>query len=86
MSIFPPQALSGSQSASDHRMTAERCARLMLVAVAHRLEEAWMVQPPVLALMYAGQYLPTISKRVAGLIGQEGAQKMRDSKTTVKSD
>lgn len=56
-------SLGGSQSPGDHRMTAGRCAELMLAAVAHGAEEAWIVQPPVLPLMYLGQYAPTVAKR-----------------------
>lgn len=44
-------------------MTSERCAFLSLVAIAHKLEEAWICFFPVLPLMYISQYLPTIGKR-----------------------
>ena len=49
--------------ATDKRMTSERCAFLSLVAIAHKLEEAWLCFFPVLPLMYISQYLPTIGKR-----------------------
>ena len=55
--------------ATDKRMTSERCAFLSLVAIAHKLEEAWLCFFPVLPLMYISQYLPTIGKRfVVGLV------------------
>ena len=44
-------------------MTSERCAFLSFVAIAHKLEEAWICFFPVLPLMYISQYLPTIGKR-----------------------
>lgn len=49
-------------SSTDKRMTAERCAHLMLVAISHGIGEAWMSLMPVVPLMYASQYMPTVSK------------------------
>ena len=57
------QAMNSNMSATDRRMTAERCAHLSLVAIAHELEEAWISLFPVVPLMYFNQYLPTISFR-----------------------
>ena len=57
------QAFNESMKASDKRMTAERCGYLSLIAIAHKLEEAWICFFPVLPLMYISQYLPTIGKR-----------------------
>ena len=53
---------------TDKRMTSERCAFLSFVAIAHKLEEAWICFFPVLPLMYISQYLPTIGKRFVGLL------------------
>lgn len=50
-------------SATDKRMTAERCARLSLVAIANDLPEAWITFFPILPLMYFNQYMPSFSKR-----------------------
>ena len=47
---------------SANRMPTERCAHLSLVAVAHGLSEVWISPRPVLQMLYANQYLPTISK------------------------
>ncbi len=57
------ETYSGAMSSTDRRMTAERCARLCLLAVANGLEEAWMALPPVLPLIYVVVYMPVISKR-----------------------
>ena len=61
--FFAFQAFNESMKATDKRMTAERCGYLSLVAIAHKLEEAWICFFPVLPLMYISQYLPTIGKR-----------------------
>ena len=55
--------MNDTMSATDRRMTAERCAHLSLVAITHQLEEAWISLFPVVPLMYFNQYLPTISHR-----------------------
>ena len=62
------QAFNENMKAGDKRMTAERCGYLSLVAIAHKLEEAWICFFPVLPLMYISQYLPTIGKRYSSII------------------
>ena len=56
------QKFASAMASTDKRMTAERCAHLMLVAVSHGIGEAWMSLMPVVPLMYASQYMPTVSK------------------------
>lgn len=46
--------------ASEHRMSPERCAELMAVAVANRLNEVWISPQPVLLFCYIAQYCPTL--------------------------
>ena len=50
-------------SPTDKRMTAERCARLSLVAIVNEIEEAWITFFPVLPMLYFSQYMPTVSKK-----------------------
>ncbi|TRY78067.1 hypothetical protein TCAL_10578 [Tigriopus californicus] len=75
----------GSMGANDKRMTAERCAFLMMVAIAHKLEEAWITFFPILPMMYAYQYLPWLTRKFIRLVGPSLFQKLRDSKETVKN-
>ena len=49
-------------ASTDKRMKANRCAHLMLVAIAHGIGEAWIPLFPVVPLMYASQYMPTVSR------------------------
>lgn len=60
---FSRQTYGGSAPSTDRRMSAERVARLALVAAAHSLEEAWVALFPILPLLYFNQYAPTITKR-----------------------
>ncbi len=48
---------------SDRRMTTSRCAHLCLVAISHHVDEAWIAIFPVLPLIYASQYMPTVGNR-----------------------
>ena len=57
------QSFGEDMKVTDKRMSTKRCAHLCLVAIAHGLEEAWITFFPVLPLMYAGQYMPTLSKK-----------------------
>jgi hypothetical protein len=42
-------------------MTAERCGYLCAVAIANKLEEAWMALFPVIPFYYMYAYYPTIT-------------------------
>ena len=44
---------------SEKRMSTERCAELMTVAIANELYEAWISQNPHLMFAYCAQYIPT---------------------------
>uniref|UniRef100_G3MRL4 Dehydrogenase/reductase SDR family member 7 n=1 Tax=Amblyomma maculatum TaxID=34609 RepID=G3MRL4_AMBMU len=41
----------------------KRCAELMCVAIANKLETVWICENPLLVLFYWNQYLPTIFRR-----------------------
>ena len=46
----------------DNRVTPERCAKLMTVAMANDLKEIWIALQPILLFTYASQYLPVQAK------------------------
>ena len=46
----------------DTRMTGQRCAHLMVTAIANRLEEVWISKHPILFFTYMAQYCPTVTK------------------------
>lgn len=39
-------------------MTTERCAQLMVVGMANRLDEIWISENPTLLMVYTDQYFP----------------------------
>jgi dehydrogenase/reductase SDR family protein 7 len=64
------------------RVSAERCARLMVAAAHARLAEVWIAPQPILLFTYLGQYAPTLAavigarvvgpKRVQAFLGGSG--------------
>ena len=54
----------GDQEQDKNRMSAARCAELMVIAIANGLSEVWIGCHPVLLLTYCMQYLPAITTRL----------------------
>jgi len=52
------------QEGDKNRMSASRCAELMVVAMANGLSEVWIGRHPVLLFAYCMQSLPTITSRL----------------------
>ena len=52
----------GSSMPTDSRVTAERCAQLITVAIANSLKEVWISLQPVLLFAYLSQYFPVQTK------------------------
>ena len=44
------------------RVTAERCAELIVVGMANNLKEIWISKHPILLFVYMFQYFPNLSK------------------------
>lgn len=57
------QKFMQDQDPSDKRMTSERCAKLCAIAIANRLDEAWMGLFPVVPLCYVLRFYPNIARR-----------------------
>lgn len=66
--------------ATDRRMTAERCGYLCAVAIANKLEEAWMALFPIIPLYYIFVYYPNITSLFVHYLGARFFLKMRDTK------
>ncbi|XP_037566497.1 dehydrogenase/reductase SDR family member 7 [Dermacentor silvarum] len=68
--VLTPMTESAQQSISDEPtrkvpgvLLPERCAELMSVAIANKLQTVWICENPVLVLFYCNQYLPSIFQR-----------------------
>ena len=56
------QTFDASHSSDMKRMKTDRCAQLMTIAIANRLDEVWICMQPVLIMYYAFQYFPSFSR------------------------
>jgi len=81
------ETLGQSMRTSDKRMTAERCAHLILVGAANELTECWIANFPILPIFYATQYFPGLTNKIIQMVGPKFMMKLRDSRTdTVKTE
>ncbi|XP_063425597.1 dehydrogenase/reductase SDR family member 7-like [Mytilus trossulus] len=68
---------------TEKRMTAERCAYLMSVAMANDLDEVWLSGNPELFFLYLYQYFPTITRRLGRRIGAKRVKKLQSGMTNL---
>lgn len=69
---------------TDRRMTAKRCGYLCAVAIANKLEEAWMALFPIIPFYYIFVYYPNIRSLFLRYLGARFFLKMRDSKVRME--
>lgn len=60
----PGETLGAQPDPADKRMPTDRCAQLMAVAIAYKLDEVWICMQPCLTLFYLAQYTPTFFRKV----------------------
>lgn len=65
---------------TDNRMTAQRCAHLMAVAAANKMEEIWPACQPSLCGLYLCQYAPTLFRRFIASRFSVSADAIRDGR------
>ncbi|PVD28029.1 hypothetical protein C0Q70_10610 [Pomacea canaliculata] len=75
------QELGAEMNPTENRMQVDRCAYLMAVAIANKLNEAWMSNQPELSYVYFNQYMPTFAKWAAVHIGGKRLKKIKEGKT-----
>ncbi|GFT11251.1 hypothetical protein NPIL_531261 [Nephila pilipes] len=59
----PGQKFGRLSKSTDRKMQTDRCARLMSVAIAHKLDEVWIAPQPNLVFFYLVQYTPTFFRK-----------------------
>ncbi|XP_051121141.1 uncharacterized protein LOC127244706 [Andrographis paniculata] len=69
--VCPGPVNTSTSENKGHRLSAERCAELTIIAASHGLKEAWISDQPVLAVMYLVQYMPTIGYWLMDKIGEK---------------
>ncbi|XP_066582063.1 dehydrogenase/reductase SDR family member 7 [Prorops nasuta] len=60
------------------KMSAERCAHLMGVAIANKLMEAWISKSLPLFLLYLSQYYPNVNIQFFKILGPRFLARIRD--------
>ncbi|XP_070149109.1 dehydrogenase/reductase SDR family member 7 [Polyergus mexicanus] len=68
-----------------NKISAERCATLMGVAIANKLDEVWIAKPTALQLMYIVYCFPNFGKWLAKTLGTRYLMKLRDAKVPSKN-
>ncbi|KAF5297203.1 hypothetical protein FQA39_LY12218 [Lamprigera yunnana] len=64
---------------TDRRMSGERCGQLCAIALANKSTEAWMSIFPVLHILYAYVYYPTLVNFIFRIFGTKRFFRFRDS-------
>ncbi|XP_043264425.1 dehydrogenase/reductase SDR family member 7 [Colletes gigas] len=71
---------------SDNKVSAERCATLMGIAIANKLIEVWISKPMVLQVLYLIKYYPNVGRWILTILGPRFLQRLRDDKKTLKQE
>lgn len=65
---------------TDKRMETTRCAELSAIAIANKLDEAWIALNPVLFFTYMYQYCPVVARIVGRMMGKKILKKIREGR------
>ncbi|XP_031849213.1 dehydrogenase/reductase SDR family member 7 isoform X1 [Nomia melanderi] len=71
---------------SKNKVSAERCATLIGIAIANQLFEVWISKPLVIQLIYLKVYYPNMALWIFKILGPKFFQRLRDDKTTIKQE
>lgn len=67
------------------RMPTSRCAYLMAIAMANKLDEVWISRQPFLLYYYAQQYLPSVTRSLfPRIMTKERIMRLRDGEDQLK--
>lgn len=78
--VEKPVSDAGDQS---HKMSTERCVRLILAGLSNRVKEMWIGQQPFLLFFYLWQYTPTFAWYITNLLGRK---RVRNFKAGLDAD
>ncbi|PNF34813.1 hypothetical protein B7P43_G03781 [Cryptotermes secundus] len=84
----PKEKFGKPMEITDRRMSTERCGHLCAVAIANKLDEAWMALPPIIFMVHFLICYPNVASLVTRFLGPKFFVKMRDTKVRmeIKSD
>lgn len=79
----PGEKYGVNTEVAKNKVSAQRCAKLMGVAIANKLTEVWIAKPLVIQMLYFAKKFPNLASILSKKLGTSVLQHMRDSKTTV---
>ncbi|XP_013777266.1 dehydrogenase/reductase SDR family member 7-like [Limulus polyphemus] len=76
------EVVGQKHSPQDKRMAVSRCAYLMGVAIANKVDEVWLCLQPILTVYYISQYTPSFFRQVIvkKVLNPGRVSKMRDGR------
>ncbi|XP_063993209.1 dehydrogenase/reductase SDR family member 7 [Diachasmimorpha longicaudata] len=66
-----------------NKVSPERCAHLIAVAIVNNIDESWIAHSTALQLTYLVKYYPSLGRMILQLLGPIFLQRLRDNKVTV---
>lgn len=69
---------------AQNKVSANRCAKLMAIAMANGNESVWIAKPLCLQIVYLTQYCPNFGKWLIKNLGTAFLHRLRDTKSTIK--
>ncbi|XP_015110460.1 dehydrogenase/reductase SDR family member 7 [Diachasma alloeum] len=66
-----------------NKLSPERCAHLIAVAIVNHVDECWIANCTTLQLVYLVKYYPNLARVVLELLGPAFLQRLRDNKVTM---
>lgn len=80
----PGEEYGVSTDTAKTKVSAERCAALMGIAIANKLNEVWIATPPVLRITYLYYCFPNFARWLIKTLGLKYLQKLRDANAVKK--
>ena len=78
--------LVGAHSVDDKRkIPTQRCAHLVVVAIANRLGEVWIARNPILFFTYLSQYMPTITTWIGKPVAQKRIRAFKEGSRDINA-
>ncbi|PNF34814.1 hypothetical protein B7P43_G03781 [Cryptotermes secundus] len=81
----PGEKFGKAVQPTDRRMSVERCGHLCAVAIANKLNEAWISLLPYIPLCYIFVYYPNIGDHMMRLLGPNFFLKIRDTQVKMET-
>ncbi|BBM99961.1 dehydrogenase/reductase SDR family member 7 [Marchantia polymorpha subsp. ruderalis] len=69
VSLICPGPVKTDPTSSDPRQSLDRVVELIMKSIFHELDESWIAEQPILAMVYLRQHFPSIASFIMGKLG-----------------